>query len=167
MSALYSTCVSLWSCLSFSVQEASSWVILVRSSEVCARSPNFRSPKSTLGTLMVTMGPYPKSHDEHKEVTNYTQKCHSNNTLMWNNQALCEDFSRDVLVIFLTLKETSTAKLTGSWWCSMWQTRLVTTLSGFPPVTMRSKSKHSFSSGPKPTKDKWINDEPINQLYNL
>lgn len=114
---------------------------------------------------MVTMGPYPKSQDEHKEVTNYTQKCHSNNTLMWNNRALWEDFSCDVYVIFLTLKETSTAKLTGSRWCSTWQTRLVTTLSGFPPVTMRSKSKHSFSSRPKPTKDKWINDEPINQLY--
>lgn len=72
-----------------------------------------------------------------------------------------------VLRFVFTLKETSTAKVTGSWRCSMWQTRLVTTLSGFPPVTIRSKSKHSFSSRPKQKKDKSIDNKPINQLYQM
>lgn len=56
ISTLCSTCVS-W-CLSFRVQEASSWVMLVRSSVVCDCSPSFMSPKSTLGTPRVTIGPY-------------------------------------------------------------------------------------------------------------
>lgn len=52
----------------------------------------------------------------------------------------------------LTLNETSKNKLTGSLWCWIWQTRLVTTFPGFPPVTIRSKLKHSFSPDKKEAK---------------
>lgn len=69
--------------------------------------PELQEPKVHTGYIDGHCGTLSK-------ITNYTQKCHSNKTLMWNNGALCEDFSCDVYVIFLTLKETSTAKLTGS-----------------------------------------------------
>ena len=59
---LYSTCVSWWSGLSVSIQDASSGEMLVRSSVVCVCSPSFTSPKSTSGTLRVTMGPYIQNH---------------------------------------------------------------------------------------------------------
>lgn len=54
------TCKSLWSFGPFSAQLALRCVMLVRDREVCARPPRSMSPKSILGTLGVTMGPYPK-----------------------------------------------------------------------------------------------------------
>ncbi len=95
--------------------------------------------------------PMQKSHDEHKQYTRRMSQQPAVNVWHW---CIFLDSNHDVFAIFRTLKETSTAKVTGSWWCSMWQTRLVTTLSGLPPVTIRSKSKHSFSSGITPTKYK-------------
>lgn len=62
------------------------------------------------------------------------------NRYCWNSAT-----SRLILWFNLTLNDTSTAKKIGLW-CSMWQTRQVTTLSGFCPVSIRSKSQDSFSS---------------------
>lgn len=54
------TCKSLWFFGPVSAQLALRFVMLVRDREVCARLPSSISPKSTLGTLGVTMGPFPK-----------------------------------------------------------------------------------------------------------
>lgn len=54
------TCKSLWSFGLFSAHLAVRGVMLVRDREVCARPPSSMNPKSILGTLGVTMGPYPK-----------------------------------------------------------------------------------------------------------
>lgn len=54
------TCESLLPSLSFSAQVALRGVMLVRVREVCACPPSSISPKSILGTLGVTVGPYPK-----------------------------------------------------------------------------------------------------------
>lgn len=54
------TCKSLWSFGPFSAHLAVRGVMLVRDREVCARPPSSMNPKSILGTLGVTMGPYPK-----------------------------------------------------------------------------------------------------------
>lgn len=56
---LHCTSGSLCSCwLCTIVQGASRWVLLLRSRVVCVCSPNLMSPKSTLGTFKVTIGPY-------------------------------------------------------------------------------------------------------------
>lgn len=127
------TCKSLWSFGPFSAQLALRCVVLVRDREVCARPPRSMSPKSILGTLGVTMGPY-------------------------QNHAMSSDHVDSVESIlsfssFPTLNVTITTKLTGLGWCITWQTALVSTLAGFRPVTISSNSKHSFSSA----KDKQMN----------
>lgn len=53
------TCKFLWSFGPFSAQLALRCVMLVRDRDICARLPSSMSPKSILGTLVVTMGPYP------------------------------------------------------------------------------------------------------------
>lgn len=56
LSCFLCTCES-W-CLLSRVQEASSWVVLVRSRVVWVCSLGLMGPKSMLGTLRVTVGPY-------------------------------------------------------------------------------------------------------------
>lgn len=162
ISPLFNTCVSSWSCLSFRVQEASSWVMLVSSSVVCVCSPSFRSPKSTLGTLRVTMGPYPK-------ITWWAQRGHKPHlknvtaTSYWKVKQVGKILTMTCSV-FLPWKRLPQP---------MWRARdgaLCGKADWSQPSLVSLQSQSGWNQNtrsPLDPKDKSINNEPINLLCEM